>query len=115
MAADVEELLFSYAELRDPQLQRDMFGRVIPGEPDTLPRYTADYVEIHDTRFTDRTGRTVHPQLRRTGNPHDKVVGVLLRLTVAELDAADELETTMFRRARVRLGSGREAWVYLPA
>ena len=87
------------AALRDPQLQRDTFGRVPPTEPDTLHGYTADYVEIHDSRFTDRTGLTVHPQLRHTGNPHDKVVGVLLRLTVDELDAIDEVEAAMFRRA----------------
>jgi len=115
MAAEPEELLFSYADMRDPQLQQDMFGRVLPAEPDTLPGYAADYVEIDDIRFSDRTGRIVHPQLRRTGNPRDKIVGAVLRLTVTELEAADEFQMAMFRRARVTLGSGREAWVYLIA
>lgn len=115
MAAEPEELLFSYAELRDPQLQLDMFGRVLPAEPDTLPGYTVDYVEIDDIRFNDRTGRTVHPHLRPTGDTRDKVVGALLRLTPEEFVAADEFEVAMFRRARVTLGSGREAWVYVTA
>lgn len=115
MAAERDELLFSYAELRDPQLQRDLFGRVVPGEPDTLPEYTVDYAEGEDSRFTDRTGLSVHPHLRHTGDARDKVVGALLRLTPEELDAADEFEVAMFRRGRVRLGSGHDAWVYLLA
>ena len=106
-------LLFSYGALQQPELQLDTFGRVVQTEPDVLPGYTADYVEIRDTRFSDRTGMTVHPMLRRTGTARDKVTGRVLHLTDDEVDAADEFEMSLFHRERVTLASGREAWVYL--
>jgi len=53
--------------------------------------------------------------LRRTGDPRDKVFGTVLVLTPAELDAADELLTPLFRRLPVTLASGRGAWVYVAA
>lgn len=110
---DAHELLFSYGALQQAPLQLDTFGRVIRSEADILPGFTADYVEIHDARFSDRTGLTVYPHVRRTGDPRDKVVGRVLLLSAEELDAADEFEMSMFHRTRAMLSSHREAWVYL--
>src|SRR5262245_14000826 len=110
-----DQLLFSYGALNSAELQLQAFGRVIDGEVDHLPGYTADYTEIEDTRFADLTGLTVHPMLRRTGNPMDKVFGRLLPLTEQELDALDQFQVSLFRRASVVLGSGRTAWIYVPA
>ncbi len=113
MADAPDQLLFSYAALQSAELQLDTFGRILDWEPDVLPGYTADYVEIEDSRFTDLTGMTVHPRLRATHNPIDKVIGRAMWVTEAELDAADQFEASMFRRKRVELASGRSAWVYV--
>ena len=83
------------------------------GEPDALPGYTIDYVEIEDQRVVDVSGLSVHPVLRATGNPLDKVTGVVLHVSAAELDAADAYEVSLYRRTSVALTSGREAWVYV--
>ncbi|GAA2007112.1 gamma-glutamylcyclotransferase family protein [Microbacterium ulmi] len=115
MAEPPDQLLFSYGALQNPHLQLATFGRVVESEPDILPGYTADYVEVPDGRFTDLTGLTVHPQLRATGNARDKVIGRVLQLTEAELDAADQFEVSMYRRTPVTLASGRGAWVYVSA
>ncbi len=108
-----EELLFSYGTLQYAEVQLDTFGRLLRGEPDILPGYTIDYVEIEDRRVADVSGQSVHPILRATGNPVDKVVGTVVRLSADEMDAADEYEVSLYRRIRVTLASGRSAWVYV--
>ena len=55
----------------------------------------------------------MHPIVRATGNPLDKVVGKVLSVTDDELEAADEYEVALYRRASVVLASGRDAWVYV--
>ncbi|BDV31195.1 gamma-glutamylcyclotransferase family protein [Microbacterium terricola] len=115
MNAPADQLLFSYGVFLDPEVQRTTFGRVVESEPATLSGYTADYVEITDARFADLSGLTMHPRLRATGNPRDKVTGRVLQVTDAELDAIDQLQVTMFRRAQVTLADGSDAWIYVPA
>lgn len=113
MERPAEQLLFSYGTLQYAEVQLDTFGRLLAGEPDTLPGYTIDYVEIVDPRVVDVSGLSMHPAVRATGNPLDKVVGRVLHVSVAELDAADTYEVPLYRRIRVTLASGREAWVYV--
>lgn len=112
-ASPGRHLLFSYGTLQQPEVQRETFGRVLEGDPDVLPGYTTDYAEIEDHRVVDLSGLAVHPIVRRTGNPVDKVVGKALWLSDAELDAADEYEVSLYRRVEVTLASGRPAWVYV--
>ncbi len=108
-----DQLLFTYGTLQHAEVQLDTFGRLVAGEPDALPGYTIDYVEIEDQRVVDVSGLSVHPVLRATGNPLDKVTGVVLHVCAAELDAADAYEVSLYRRISVALTSGREAWVYV--
>lgn len=111
--AEADELLFTYGSLQFAEVQLDTFGRVVVGEPDVLPGYTIDYVEIDDRRGAEVSGLSAHPVLRHTGDPRDKVMGRLLHLTSDELDAADDDEVSMYRRISVPLASGRTAWVYV--
>ncbi|TDN92276.1 gamma-glutamylcyclotransferase family protein [Microbacterium sp. BK668] len=113
MPEPADQLLFSYGTLHDPQVQLDIFGRIIAGEDDVLPGYTVDYAEIEDYRVVDLSGLAVHPVVRATGNRHDKVVGKAMWLTADELDAADEYEVSLYVRESVALASGRDAWVYV--
>ncbi|MDY0910946.1 gamma-glutamylcyclotransferase family protein [Microbacterium sp. CFBP9034] len=113
MAAD--ELLFSYGTLQNPEVQLDTFGRLLDAEDDVLPGYTVDYAEIADPRVVDLSGLSVHPIVRETSNPLDKVVGKALWVTEEELEASDEYEVSMYRRTSVVLASGRAAWVYVSA
>lgn len=108
-----DQLLFTYGTLQSAEVQLDTFGRLVAGEVDALPCYTIDYAEISDQRAVDVSGLSVHPILRATGNRLDKVVGKVLHVTAAELDAADEYEVSLYRRIAVTLASGRTAWVYV--
>lgn len=113
MASPADVLLFGYGTLRHPEVQRGTFGRLVDTDDDFLPGYTVDYVEIEDIRVVDLSGVAVHPAVRPTGNPLDKVAGVVLRITEDELDAADEYEAALYRRVSAVLASGRTAWVYV--
>ncbi|MFT4052027.1 MAG: gamma-glutamylcyclotransferase family protein [Microbacterium sp.] len=108
-----DQLLFSYGILQYAEVQLDTFGRLLAGEPDSLPGYTTDYAEVSDQRIVDVSGKSVHPVVRATGSPLDKVLGRALHVTQSELDAADSFEVAMYRRISVTLGSGRDAWVYV--
>ncbi|MEU1972790.1 gamma-glutamylcyclotransferase family protein [Microbacterium sp. NPDC019599] len=108
-----DQLLFSYGTLQNPDVQLTTFGRHLEGEDDVLPGYTVDYAEIADTRVVDLSGLAVHPVVRATGNPRDKVVGKAIYVTEDELDAADEYEVSLYRRISVVLASGRTAWAYV--
>jgi hypothetical protein len=113
VAAD--QLLFSYGTLQNPDVQLDTFGRHLSAEDDVLPGYTVDYADIEDTRVVDLSGLSVHPIVRETGSPLDKVVGKVLWVSEDELDASDEYEVALYRRVSVVLASGRSAWVYVSA
>jgi hypothetical protein len=105
--------LFTYGTLQLPSVQLDTFGRLLDAEDDVLTGYTIDYLEIDDPHVTGVSGHDVHPILRRTGARLDKVVGKLVRLSEAELEAADEYEVSGYRREHVVLDSGTPAWVYV--
>lgn len=107
------QLLFAYGTLQHADVQLDTFGRLLEGDDDALPGYTVDYAEIEDTRVVDLSGLSVHPVVRETGSPLDKVVGRALRVTDDEIEAADEYEVALYRRISVVLASGRSAWVYV--
>jgi hypothetical protein len=113
MPEPADQLLFSYGTLQHPDVQLDTFGRLVEGEDDVLPGYTVDYAEIKDKRVADLSGIAVHPIVRVTGNPRDKVVGKVLWITADELEAADEYEVSLYARVSVTLASGRAAWVYV--
>jgi gamma-glutamylcyclotransferase (GGCT)/AIG2-like uncharacterized protein YtfP len=115
VTAGPDQLLFSYGTLQNPAVQLDTFGRVVEAEDDVLDGYTVDYTEIEDPRVVDLSGLDVHPIVRATGNPLDKVVGKVLRVSEDEIDAADEYEVHLYRRIEVRLTSGRSAWAYISA
>ncbi len=109
------ECLFTYGTLQLPDVQLDTFGRLLEGEDDALPGYRLEWTDVGDERVAQLSGLDTHPILRRTDDPRDRVFGRVLRLTPDELDAADEYEVSLYRRASVSLASGLRAWVYVAA
>lgn len=113
-----DQWLFSYGTLGDPAVQVATFGRVLEGHPDRLPGFSKALLEITDPDVVRTSGQTHHPIITATSNPDAAVPGHVLRLTAAELAAADDYEVDDYTRIKVRLCSGTDAWVYanvLPA
>jgi len=105
------EKLFSYGTLRDAAVQRAVFGRTLEGTNDTLGGY-----RLAQVRLADWNGARIGGgDLQRTLVPADgdSVTGAVLHVSDDELRLADSYEPREYKRIKVRLRSGTEAWVYL--
>ncbi|WP_225310374.1 gamma-glutamylcyclotransferase family protein [Microbacterium testaceum] len=109
------EALFSYAKLQLAEVQLDTFGHRVDGTEDVLAGYRLEWIDAADERVAHLSGHDRYPMLRRTDDPNDRVFGRVLHLTPEEIDAADEYEVSLYRRASVLLASGIRAWVYVAA
>ena len=107
-------LLFSYGSLRNRHVQIATFARELAGRADALPGYTRRFVPNDDPAFIKLSGETELANLEPSPDPDAAVAGVVFEITQGELGAADEYEALAgYRRIRVTLQSGDEAWVYV--
>ena len=109
------ERLFSYGTLRDEDVQRSLFGRVLASQSDALIGYRLRMVRIDDADFVARSGAEMHRTLEYTGAPSDRIEGRALTLTGEELESADDYELSGYERGLVTLASGTVAWLYVKA
>lgn len=108
------EKLFSYGTLQQESVQFANFGRELKGRPDVVTGWRLSTVEIRDPTVLAQSGLAVH-RILVPGNPADEVDGVVFEISPKELEAADGYETDAYKRVKVRLKSGVEAWVYVAA
>ncbi|APR97194.1 UDP-N-acetylmuramate--alanine ligase [Pandoraea thiooxydans] len=113
--AQATEYLFSYGTLQLEAVQLATFGRLLAGQADRLPGYRLTLLEIRDAAVLATSGKTHHPIASFTGLAADGVPGTVFAITAAELAHADAYEVSDYRRERVRLDSGQDAWVYVDA
>lgn len=111
----MSQLLFSFGTLRQPEVQRSVFGRELHGRPDRLPGYRLGTIRITDPEVVRISGSDLHPMLQVSDAEDDGVDGTVFEITDADLMAADAYEVDGYVRASVTLGSGVTSWVYLPA
>lgn len=113
-AAPIENVyLFSYGTLQSLPVQMGTFGRPLQGHPDVLTNYALRPLTITDLAVVELSGAAVHTIACHTGDPADRIEGVVFRLTREELAAADRYEVDVYARELVRMESGREAFVYV--
>jgi len=72
-------------------------------------------VEITDPDVVRVSGQKVHTIAVSSGNPDDRVEGIVFLLSEPELAATDAYETDAYARVERSLESGRLAWVYVLA
>ncbi|ADG78276.1 AIG2 family protein OS=Tsukamurella paurometabola (strain ATCC 8368 / DSM / CCUG 35730 / CIP 100753 / JCM 10117 / KCTC 9821 / NBRC 16120 / NCIMB 702349/ NCTC 13040) OX=521096 GN=Tpau_1655 PE=4 SV=1 [Tsukamurella paurometabola] len=104
--------VFSYGTLRLPSVQAAIFGGPVPARAAALVGYRSEPLTITDPAVIARSGTDVHPMLVPTGDPGDRIEGTVLELDDTQLAAADDYEVDDYRRVRVLLESGEQAWVY---
>jgi hypothetical protein len=110
---DVAELLFVYGPFTRPEVQLETFGRRVEASSDVLDGYRLAMIDVDLPNVAVFAGPGRQPVLRETGDPLDKTVGEVLAVTPDELEAADEYAAPTYRRIRVSLASGRDAWAYV--
>jgi hypothetical protein len=104
--------VFSYGTLRQPEVQRSLYGGAVPTVGDRLPGYRIDWLQITDPGVIATSGSDRHPILRR-GAASDAVEGAYLELSDDDLAATDAYEVDDYSRHEVTLASGVTAWAYL--
>lgn len=107
------ERLFSYGTLQTESVQLTTFGRRLSGNKDSLLGYRLRMIKIEDQEFVTTSGAEYHRTLEFTGNASDFVEGTVLFVTQQELEQADAYEPDGYKRVRVQLQSGTEAWIYV--
>jgi gamma-glutamylcyclotransferase (GGCT)/AIG2-like uncharacterized protein YtfP len=107
------EYLFSYGTLKYEKVQMATFGRLLAGQADSLPCYAMKKIKITDPDVIAKSGEDVHSIIHFSGNPKDQVPGMVFRVSKEELQRADEYEVADYKRIKVRLDSGIDAWVYV--
>lgn len=95
--------LFVYGTLREKDVQLKYLGRMINDNKDSLGGFTMSRVIINETEY---------PILIEDVHSKEIINGMVLEITNDELIKLDEYETNLYVRKRVRLKSGKEAWVY---
>jgi hypothetical protein len=111
MKADIP--LFSYGTLQRRDVQMATYGRPLEGEADALIGYRLEVLPDRDPDAVRISGTKTHMVVRRTGDPADRVPGIVFLLTGEELAATDKYEGSDYGRAELTLESGRRALVYV--
>lgn len=109
----MEHLLFSYGTLQNEQVQLDTFNRLLHGVPDELLGFSIRSVEITDMAVLKSSGQRFHPMAVISTNPDDLIKGSVFAITPEELQHADSYEVKDYRRIKVTLVSGKQAWIYI--
>lgn len=112
---EASEPLFSYGTLQYADVQQEQFGRLLEGSADVLTGFRLGRIAISDPEVVRKSGETHHPVLAPDTSGSQRVGGTLYWVTKDELAAADDYEAGEYERWRVKLESGREAWVYVAA
>ena len=109
----VSERLFSYGTLQQDNVQIATFGRLLATSYDELVGFKQELIEITDADVLAKSGKRFHPIVVRSGDPSDRVEGMVLEITPSELAAADRYEVSNYERVEAQLASGKTAWVYV--
>ncbi len=104
--------LFAYGTLQQREVQLANYGRELDGTADALAGYRLEPLHITDPEVVRLSGKAVHRIARATGDPADRIAGMLFELSEAELAATDAYEVDGYQRVKVTLESGARAFVY---
>jgi hypothetical protein len=106
------ENLFSYGTLRYEKVQIETFGRKLEGTEDFLTGFVLKKLKITDPDVIAKSGEDIHSIVEFSGNPQDRLPGMVFKISPEELARADEYEVDDYKRIQVKLLSGVSAWVY---
>ena len=104
----MKQYLFSYGTLQKENVQLDLFGRLLNGAKDVLPGYKLLSIRLKGDGHYNLIA------IPSTDNT-DGVKGTVFKISPDELRISDKYEPEEYKRVKLVLQSGREAWVYVAA
>jgi gamma-glutamylcyclotransferase (GGCT)/AIG2-like uncharacterized protein YtfP len=109
----MKEYLFSYGTLQKEKVQIALFGRILQGSGDTLRGHRVSVIEIKDESFLSKGEEKYQQTLIVSSDNNDTIKGTVLEITGKELRLADKYEPGNYKRIKIVLESGKEAWIYV--
>jgi gamma-glutamylcyclotransferase (GGCT)/AIG2-like uncharacterized protein YtfP len=106
------EIIFSYGTLQQEKTQIELFGRLLNGTKDFLSGYKIVPIEIMDETFLAKGEQKYQLTLVPSNDSIDQIEGTALEISEKELMMADKYEPENYKRFKVQLQSGKEAWIY---
>lgn len=100
--------VFSYGTLQDPEVQKELYNRVLEGQPDRISGYVLESINLPDSSFNYIS----YSMAKLTGNPQDSIEGFVFYLSEHELKITDTYESEAYERFKIKLDSGIEAIMY---
>lgn len=104
------EKLFAYGSLQNEDIQKDLFGRILDGTPETLIGYIVKEIQIEE-----EFGIVHYPIITETQKAEDTINGMVYSVSSQELRQTDLYEGLHYRRVEVHLQSDQKAWAYSAA
>ena len=104
------EKLFAYGSLQNEDIQKDLFGRILDGTPETLVGYV-----VKDIQIEEEFGIVHYPIITETIKPEDTINGMVYSISLQELRQTDLYEGLHYKRVEVHLQSNQKAWAYSAA
>lgn len=108
----MSENLFSYGTLQKNEVQLELFGRLLHGTKDVLKGYKIASIEIKDETFLAKGEDKYQKTLVPSKDKEDIIEGTVFEISEAELLLADSYEPDNYQRVKIRLKSGKDAWIY---
>ncbi|MEI9911041.1 MAG: gamma-glutamylcyclotransferase family protein [Bacteroidota bacterium] len=108
----MKEYLFSYGTLQKDKVQVELFGRLLQGTKDTLEGYRLATIEIKDELFLSKGEEKYQLTLIPSTDSTESIEGTVFEISEEELLLADKYEPDNYKRIKVSLQSGKEAWIY---
>lgn len=106
-------LLFSYGTLQLEKVQKETFNRILKGFDDQLKGYKLENLQIVDVEVLQKSEQSIHPiAVRKNGH---FIVGKVFEISESELALCDSYEVENYKRVKLKLESGKSAWVYVEA
>jgi gamma-glutamylcyclotransferase (GGCT)/AIG2-like uncharacterized protein YtfP len=109
----MKEYIFSYGTLQKEEVQVELFGRILQGSGDVLRGYKASAIEIADESFLSKGEQKNQQTAIISKDKNDMIKGTVFEITKEELLLADKYEPDGYKRIKVVLESGKEAWIYV--
>lgn len=109
----MKEYLFSYGTLQKEKVQLDLFGRTLKASRDILRGYRTSAIEIEDEAFLSKGEEKYQQTVVISKDKNDCINGTVFEITKEELLIADKYEPDNYKRIKVVLESGKEAWIYV--
>ena len=111
----MNEYLFSYGTLQKDNVQLELFGRLLSGAKDILKGHKTSSIEIRDQSFLSKGEQKDQLTAVISNDKNDAIEGIVFEILEEEILIADIYEPDGYKRVKVKLESGNEAWVYMAA